>query len=292
MKDAGLFFLEDDDSVLLVRTPTSLHGGDSILRSGMVRLVFALEVVLGVSRALKLGETCSSRVCFALAHRRCGFELFRFALARVALTCGRVLDLHGGRGVGRGVAGTAVVGIIIGGKGHGGRHVRSGLASRDGGWLGNGDDGGHGGWTTGLEPTATQGGLEERRSKEQDLLVRPVTSQHRFPMQMPRTHQNVVLSTTILTVPGNLPLRRVKVSSISIARSDSYRLSSVTSSSLSHSSRSHDGEPEERNMPAAAAWVSVGELRDAEGLLGPRELRAMRMWDGLVLSMVEEGALW
>lgn len=36
-----------------------------------------------------------------------------------------------------------------------------------------------------------------------------------------RTHQNVVLSTTILTVPGSPPLRRVKVSSMSIARSDS-----------------------------------------------------------------------
>ena len=38
-------------------------------------------------------------------------------------------------------------------------------------------------------------------------------------------------------------------------------------------------------MPAAAAWVSVGELRDADGLLCPRELRAMRMWEGFVLSM-------
>ena len=45
-------------------------------------------------------------------------------------------------------------------------------------------------------------------------------------------------------------------------------------------------------MPAAAAWVSVGELRDAEGLLGPRELRAMRIWEGLVLSMLEEEVEW
>jgi hypothetical protein len=35
-------------------------------------------------------------------------------------------------------------------------------------------------------------------------------------------------------------------------------------------------------MPEAAACVSVGELRDAEGLFGPRELRAMRMCEGLV----------
>ena len=62
----------------------------------------------------------------------------------------------------------------------------------------------------------------------------------------------------------------------------------MTISSLSHSSRSQGGEPEERNMPAAAAWVSVGELRDAEGLFSPRELRAMRMWEGLVLSMLQE----
>ena len=114
-------------------------------------------------------------MCFALAHGRCGFELFGFALARFALTCGRVLDLHGRRTVGRGVAGTTVMGIIFGGKGHGGGHVRIGLASRDGGWLGNGDDGGHGRWTTGLEPTATQGGLEKRGSEEQDLLVGPIT---------------------------------------------------------------------------------------------------------------------
>lgn len=38
-------------------------------------------------------------------------------------------------------------------------------------------------------------------------------------------------------------------------------------------------------MPAAAACVSVGELRDADGLLCPRELRAMRIWEGLVLIM-------
>ena len=38
-------------------------------------------------------------------------------------------------------------------------------------------------------------------------------------------------------------------------------------------------------MPAAAAWVSVGELREAEGLwvLGPLEFRAMRMCGGFIL---------
>jgi hypothetical protein len=175
MKDASLFFFEDDDGVLFVRTPASLHGGDGVLRSRMVRLVLALEVVLGVSRALKLGETCAPSVCFALVHGRCGLQLFGFALARVALTHGRVLDLHGRRAVGRSVAGTTVMGIICRGKGQGNGHVRIGLASRDGGWLGNSDDGGHGRWTTGLEPTATQGGLEKRRCEEQDLLVRPMT---------------------------------------------------------------------------------------------------------------------
>lgn len=39
-------------------------------------------------------------------------------------------------------------------------------------------------------------------------------------------------------------------------------------------------------MPEAAAWVSVGELRDADTLLSPRELRAMRIWEGLVLIVV------
>lgn len=50
-------------------------------------------------------------------------------------------------------------------------------------------------------------------------------------------------------------------------------------SSVSHSSRFHGGEPADLNIPAAAACVSVGELRAAEGLC-PLELRAMRMWDG------------
>ena len=296
MKDASLFFFEDDNSILFVRTPTPLHGGKGVLGCRKLGLVFSLEVALGVSRTLKLGETCSPSVCYALAHRCRGSELFGFALTRFALTSRRVLDLHRRRAVGRGVACTTVnvMGIIFRGKGHGSRRVWIGLASRDGGWLRDGDDGGHGWWTTGLEPTTTQCGLEERGSEEQNLLVCPVTKSyilapilHVLPWWWKEwTHQNVVLSTTILTVPGSLPLRRVKVSSISMARSDSYRLSSVTSSSLSHSSRSHGGEPEERNMPAAAAWVSVGELSDAEGLLGPRELRAMRMWEGLVLSML------
>lgn len=90
------------------------------------------------------------------------------------------------------------------------------------------------------------------------------------------TNQNVVLSTTIFTVPGNL-LCLVKALSISMASSSSSILNSETMSSVSHSSKSHGGEPDERKIPAAAAWVSVGELRDAEGLLGPRELRAIRM---------------
>lgn len=101
------------------------------------------------------------------------------------------------------------------------------------------------------------------------------------------THQKVVLSTTILTVPGNFPLR-VNVSSISIPSSESYKLSSVTRSSVSHSSSNHGGEPDERNIPAAAAWVSVGELREADGLIlfGPREFRAIKMCEGFVVIAV------
>ena len=65
-------------------------------------------------------------------------------------------------------------------------------------------------------------------------------------------------------------------------------LSSEIASSVSAPSRNHGGEPaEERNMPAAAACVSVGELRAAVVLDGPRELRAMRMWDGLVVIRVQ-----
>jgi hypothetical protein len=101
------------------------------------------------------------------------------------------------------------------------------------------------------------------------------------------TYQKVVPSTTILTVPGNLPLR-VNVSSISIPSSESYKLSSVTRSSVSHSSSNHGGEPEERNIPEAAAWVSVGELREADGLIlfGPREFRAIKMCEGFVVIAV------
>lgn len=91
---------------------------------------------------------------------------------------------------------------------------------------------------------------------------------------MYKTDQKVVPSTTILTVPGNL-LCLVKASSISIDSSSSEQ-SSETRSSVSHSSSIHC-EAEERNIPAAAACVSVGELRDAEGLFWPRELRAMRI---------------
>jgi hypothetical protein len=90
----------------------------------------------------------------------------------------------------------------------------------------------------------------------------------------------------ILTVPGNL-LCFVNASSIWMAFSSSSMLSSETTSSVSPSSRSHGGEPEDRNMPAAAAWVSVGELRDADGLLGPLECLAMRMCDGLVVMKVK-----
>lgn len=97
------------------------------------------------------------------------------------------------------------------------------------------------------------------------------------------TDQNVVHSTTILTVPGNL-LCLVKVSSISIASSSwSSMLSSDTISSVSHSWSSQGGEPDDRKIPEAAAWVSVGELSEADGLFGPRELRAMRIWEGLVV---------
>ena len=37
-------------------------------------------------------------------------------------------------------------------------------------------------------------------------------------------------------------------------------------------------------MPDAAAWVSVGELSAADGLLGPLECLAMRMCEGLVVG--------
>jgi hypothetical protein len=61
-------------------------------------------------------------------------------------------------------------------------------------------------------------------------------------------------------------------------------LSSDTTSSVSTPSRNQGDDPaEERNIPAAAACVSVGELNDAETFNGPRELRAMRIWDGLVV---------
>ena len=91
-----------------------------------------------------------------------------------------------------------------------------------------------------------------------------------------RAYQNVVLSTTIFTVPGNLQFL-VKVSSISMASSSSVPLSSESISSVSTSSSTHGGEPEDLKIPDAAAWVSVGELRAAAGLLRPLELRAMRI---------------
>jgi len=72
-----------------------------------------------------------------------------------------------------------------------------------------------------------------------------------------------VLSTTILTVPGNLEFL-VNASSMSIGSRESLMLASETTSSVSTPSRNHGGDPaEERKIPAAAACVSVGELRDA-----------------------------
>jgi hypothetical protein len=96
-------------------------------------------------------------------------------------------------------------------------------------------------------------------------------------------NQNVVRPTTIFTVPGKR-LFLVKASSISMASLSLSMLSSETSS-VSHSCKSHGGEPEDLKIPAAAACVSVGELRAAEGLLGPLELRAMRIWDGFVVIL-------
>ena len=62
-------------------------------------------------------------------------------------------------------------------------------------------------------------------------------------------------------------------------------LTSETASSVSTPSKNHGGDPaDERKMPAAAACVSVGELRGA--LDWPREFRAMRMCDGLVVIAV------
>ena len=47
-------------------------------------------------------------------------------------------------------------------------------------------------------------------------------------------------------------------------------------------------------MPAAAACVSVGELSEAEGLaeLGPRELRAMRIWGGFMAVIGRGSHAW
>lgn len=100
--------------------------------------------------------------------------------------------------------------------------------------------------------------------------------------EVANAHQKVVVSTTTLTVPGSLQCF-VKVSSISIDSSSSSVLSSESKSSGSQSSKSHDGEPEDLNTPEAAAWVSVGELSAAAVLFTPREFRAMRIWDGLLM---------
>lgn len=91
------------------------------------------------------------------------------------------------------------------------------------------------------------------------------------------TNQKVVPSTTILTPPGK-GLCRVKVLSISIPSSSSSSLfKDDRLLSISRSSKSHGGDPVERKIPDAAACVSVGELREAEGLVELREFRAMRM---------------
>ena len=176
MKDAGLFFFEDDDSVLFVRPAAPFHGGKGVLGSCTIHLVFTLALGPGTPGALQLGQTCAPSACCMFARQLFGFDLFGFALACVAPTPGRVLDLHR-RGVVGSTIATTFMDIIFMGKQHGRVWVRGGLGSRDGGWLGNGDDRGHGGWTTRLEPTATECGLEEGRSEEQDLLVRPVTKQ-------------------------------------------------------------------------------------------------------------------
>lgn len=77
----------------------------------------------------------------------------------------------------------------------------------------------------------------------------------------------------------------MNASSMSMGSRESLTLTSETASSVSTPSRYHGGDPaEERKIPAAAACVSVGELRDAEVMFDwPRELRAMRMCDGLVV---------
>lgn len=86
----------------------------------------------------------------------------------------------------------------------------------------------------------------------------------------------------ILTFPGRL-LRIVKVSSISIGSSSSSELQSDTISSVSHSSRSHGGEPvEDLKTPEAPACGSVGIVRAVDGFCF-RELRAMRICDGFVV---------
>jgi len=77
-----------------------------------------------------------------------------------------------------------------------------------------------------------------------------------------------------------------------MALSESFRFRSVTGSSGSYSWCAHGGEPEERKMPAAAACVSVGELREAEGLLCPRELRAISRYDGFVVMEKDLAEQW
>ena len=75
--------------------------------------------------------------------------------------------------------------------------------------------------------------------------------------------------------------------STSMGSCESLTLTSETASSVSTPSNNHGGDPaDERKIPDAAAWVSVGELRAAEVFDWPREFRAMRMCDGLVVICV------
>jgi hypothetical protein len=94
-----------------------------------------------------------------------------------------------------------------------------------------------------------------------------------------RTDQKVVLSTTIFTLPGSFAFF-VNVGSMSIGSSKSSVLSTDTESWGGRPGALGGGGRAAPKIPAAAAWVSVGELSVADGPLRPLELRAMRMWDG------------
>jgi hypothetical protein len=108
-----------------------------------------------------------------------------------------------------------------------------------------------------------------------------------------RTYQNVVPSTTILTVPGKREFSR-NVSSTSMTPSPSWSVLSSSSpsrpstSSGASSSSVHGGlpAPDERKIPAAAACVSIGEDRAAE--FPAREFRAMRTCGGFMAMLIAE----